>query len=188
MFILAAFESTAERLRSTVTDGLILKIGKGDMDAFHALYEAAHSSVYGFALSIVKNTHDAQDVLQDTFIAVHENAVGYLPQGKPMAWILSITKNFALGKLRKNAKEPLAEEFIIENERAIDDIANLEQREAIKAMLAVLDDEEREIVMLHAAAGFKNREIADLLGLKLSTVLSKYHRAIKKLEKSVEEE
>ena len=47
--------------------------------------------------------------------------------------------------------------------------------------LALLDKNERRVVMLHAAAGMKHREIAVLLEMPLATVLSKYHRAIKKL-------
>ena len=46
-----------------------------------------------------------------------------------------------------------------------------------------LTDEEREIVMLHAVAGFKHREIAHMMDMALATVLSKYHRAMKKLQK-----
>jgi RNA polymerase sigma-70 factor (ECF subfamily) len=44
-----------------------------------------------------------------------------------------------------------------------------------------LSDEERQIIVLHAVAGFKHREIGEMLDLALPTVLSKYHRAIKKL-------
>ena len=47
--------------------------------------------------------------------------------------------------------------------------------------LAILGDQERKIVMLHAISGLKHREIAELLELPLATVLSKYHRALKKL-------
>ena len=52
-----------------------------------------------------------------------------------------------------------------------------------RAVMAKLRDDEREIVMLHAVAGMKHREIASMLELPLSTVLSKYNRALKKLKK-----
>lgn len=51
----------------------------------------------------------------------------------------------------------------------------------LEALLSVLEDQEREIVTLHALTGLKHREIAALLGLPLPTVLSKYSRALKKL-------
>ena len=90
--------------------------------------------------------------------------------------------------MRERAKEPAAEEFILDNSEAVSQLESVEERETVKALLSFLKEDERQIVMLHAAAGFKNREIAELLGLKLSTVLSKYRRALKKLELILKEE
>ena len=53
--------------------------------------------------------------------------------------------------------------------------------------MRVLGDEERQVVMLHAVAGLKHRETAALMGLPLSTVLSRYHRALGKLQKALME-
>ena len=58
-----------------------------------------------------------------------------------------------------------------------------EDRVILSECLRSLSDEERQIVMLHAVSGFKHREIAGLLEMPLSTVLSKYNRAMKKLRK-----
>jgi len=182
MLIFTTFSQNADSIKSTVDDALFKKIAEGDMEAFHTLYETANPAVYGFALSILKNTHDAQDVLQDTFLTVYKNIGSYIPSGKPMAWVLTIARNFSLMRLRDRKNKPIAHEFIIETEEAINHLEKFEERDAIRGLLEVLDEEEREIVMLRCAAGFKNREIAELLDLKLSTVLSKYHRAIKKLE------
>lgn len=54
--------------------------------------------------------------------------------------------------------------------------------------LAVLGEDERNIVLLHDAGNMKHREIAEYLGLPLSTVLSKYRRALKRLQKLLEGE
>ena len=53
-------------------------------------------------------------------------------------------------------------------------------------MLSALSDEERQIVTLHALTGLRHREIAALLELPLPTVLSKYHRAIRKMRADLE--
>jgi RNA polymerase sigma-70 factor (ECF subfamily) len=53
-------------------------------------------------------------------------------------------------------------------------------------MLKLLSDEERQIITLHAVSGLKHRQIAELLDIPLSTVLSKYNRAIKKLQNKTE--
>ena len=63
-----------------------------------------------------------------------------------------------------------------------------EEQLALRAALELLDAEERRIVLLHAVTGWKHREIASLLELPLPTVLSKYHRALKKLRKQLEGE
>ena len=57
----------------------------------------------------------------------------------------------------------------------------MENRIVLEGVLSLLSDEEREIVLLYAVTGMKHKEIAECLGLKLSTTLSKYHRALKKL-------
>lgn len=54
-------------------------------------------------------------------------------------------------------------------------------RHVLRAALSVLSEQERQVVMLHAVTGLKHREIAQLLELPLATVLSKYRRALKKL-------
>ena len=56
-----------------------------------------------------------------------------------------------------------------------------EDRHLLQTALATLSDEERRVILLHAVSGLKHREIAAVLELPLPTVLSKYHRALKKL-------
>ena len=61
-----------------------------------------------------------------------------------------------------------------------------EDREVLQQALASLGDVERQVVLLHAVTGLKHREIAALLEMPLATVLSKYHRALKKLRVQLE--
>ena len=81
--------------KSTVDDTVIQEIVNGNMNAFHRLYENISRSVYGFALSITKNTYDAEDVLQDTFLTIYRKAGDYQLHEKPMAWIFTIARNSA---------------------------------------------------------------------------------------------
>ncbi len=68
--------------------------------------------------------------------------------------------------------------------QGIQESTTQEDKALIQTCMESLSDEERQILVLHAVAGFKHREIAKILGLKLSTVLSKYHRAIKKMKEN----
>ncbi len=168
-------------------EGLILAIADGNKNALAALYENTNTAVYGFSLSILKNTHDAQDVLQDTYIKIFANAKRYLPQGKPMAWIFTITRNLCLMKLRdgkKNDANPVEEMVDIGH----DTREALEDKLVLKKVIESLPSPEREIIVMHAVSGLKHREIADVLDIPLSTVLSKYSRTIKKLKLLLKEE
>ena len=167
-------------------DTLIGKIADGNRDALAELYELTRSGVYSFALSILKNTHDAEDVLHDCYVLVWQHAKNYTSSGKPMAWIITITKNLCMNRLRqhkKNADTP-EEDWLIYVENH--DEASPEDKLILKECLSSLSDEERNIVVLFAVSGFRHREIASLLNLPLATVLSKYHRALKKLRKFME--
>ena len=108
LFGLSALEQELLPARApALEDSLILRVAQGDTQAFSELYLRVHKAVYGFALSIVKNQHDAEDVMQDTFLKVDAAAGSYQSKGKPMAWVLTIARNLALEKLRERRDVPL---------------------------------------------------------------------------------
>lgn len=166
-------------------DTLLGRIADGDTAALEALYRRTQTAVYGFALSVLKNAHDAEDVLHDCYVAVWNNAVQYRSQSKPMAWLITIAKNLCLGQLRaqrKTAEMPEELPFLSADAAGI----SVEDRTVLSACMRQLSDGERQIVTLHAVAGFKHREIAAILQMPLATVLSKYNRAIKKLKQHLQ--
>lgn len=169
-------------------DAYLAEIAQKNAAALASLYDRTSASVYGFALSILKNVHDAEDVLHDCYVTIYAAAEGYRSVGKPMAWILTITRNLCRQKLREYQKT--AELPPEDWERYLDtrDDVSCDDKLVIAACMSRLSDEERQIVVLHAAAGFKHREIAALTDLPLSTVLSKYNRALKKLKTFLSEE
>jgi len=160
---------------------LLIAVAAGEQEALAALYDRTRAAVYALALSILKNTHDAQDVTQDAFVRVWDSAPQYRPQGSPMAWILTITRNLARMKLRRNARLIDLNDEQWEAIPADAPSVTPEDRHLLQTALAALTDEERQVVMLHAVTGLKHREIAALLEMPLATVLSKYNRALKKL-------
>ena len=161
---------------------LLLRIAQGEQQALEELYRRTRGAVYALALSYLKNAHDAQDVTQDAFVRVWEGAVQYRPQGSPMAWLLTIARNLARMKLRQGARQAELSEEEWEAIPADSPSVTPEDRELLQTALAGLEDQERQVVLLHAVTGLKHREIAALLEMPLATVLSKYHRALKKLK------
>ena len=167
-------------------DELLSGAAAGDREALAQLYRRTRTAVYGLALSYVKNAHDAQDVTQDTFVRVWDSAYQYKPQGSPMGWLLAVARNLALMKLRQGSRQEQLEDEEWDAIPAESPAVTPEDRQVLQQAMAALTDEERQVVMLHAVTGLKHREIAHLLEMPLATVLSKYHRALKKLRVQLE--
>ena len=132
--MLILLETMAEERRTATApellEPLMARLAGGDQEALAELYHRTRTSVYGLALSYLKNQHDAEA-----------------------------------------AENPMV---------------TVEDRQVLDAALTALADDERQIVLLHAVTGWKHREIAGLLELPLSTVLSKYRRALLKLKTKLE--
>ncbi len=174
-------------LNQSTLDKYLSQIALGEKSALAELFEGTKASVYGFALSIVRNAYDAEDVLQETYVKIWSAAEGYRSQGKPMAWILTIAKNLATSVLRERSKTADVPEEDWQTYYADSPAVSSEDRLVLAAAMEQLSDDERQIVMLHAVSGLKHIEISKLMSLPLSTVLSKYNRAKKKLQTNLKE-
>lgn len=169
---------------------LLRRVGLGDQEAFHQLYQSTDRTLYSFILSILKNPQDAEEVMQETYLKIWTSASGYQAQGKPLAWMFTIARNLCYMKFRDQKRmadiglDDLAGEEIGE---VCLPLENLADAMVLRAALDILKEDERQIVLLHASAGLKHREIASGLQMPLATVLSKYNRAIKKLKEHLRE-
>ncbi len=160
---------------------LLRGVASGDEESLERLYRLARGAVYGYSLSILSNAADAEDVTQETFVSVWENAKSYDPGGSAMAWVLTIAKNRALSLLRRTSRVEDISEERWEALPAEESGVRPEDRLLLQDGLAALSGEERRVVTLHAVAGLKFREVASVLGVPISSAMSKYHRALKKL-------
>lgn len=102
-----------------------------------------------------------------------------------MAWILTIARNLSLMRLREINKSAEVCSELADETSDFSAISDSENRLILQTAFGILDNSERQIVLLHAVSGMKHREIAALLELPLSTVLSKYTRSLKKLKKLI---
>ena len=166
--------------------GLFKRIGNNDMDALEDLYHLTERTLYAYILSIVKNHDETLDLMQETYLKIMSSAHLYKPMGKPLAWMFTIAKNLYLSKIRKDKRIINLETKEIEDSTKFSYVTDNEDRIVLQTALDVLSEEERQIVILYAVSGLKHKEIAENIGLKLSTTLSKYHRALKKIREHLE--
>ena len=170
-------------IHPTPDEQLVLNIARGNREALSEVYLRHKGAVYAFSLSILHDAQAAEDVMQETFLQLWSASASYVPRGQsPLSWLLGITRNTALKHLRAAQKTAIPLDEVPEAADPLDHFLAAENRIVTRAVMAQLSDEERQIVVLHAVAGMKHREIAQLLEKPLSTVLNKYRRALKKLE------
>lgn len=185
VFTAAAYDKPVQNTIE-IDESLFERIARGESGAFTELYVLCKDAVYSYALSMLRNPDDADDVTSDVFLKIRCAAHLYKPKGKPLAWIFTIARNVCLMKWRKDKRVIELSDEALNNLRALDKIEDAEDRIVLRAALRVLNKDELSAVLLHAVSGMKHTEVASLLGIPLSTALSRYNRGIKKLRKELE--
>ena len=166
-----------------INEDLFKRISNNDMKAFDELYHITERTLYAYSVSLVKNHDEALNLMQETYVKIISAAHLYKPMGKPLAWIFTIARNIYLSHLRKSKSMVNLEDGELDNDIRFSYVTDPEDKIVLEAAISRLSEEERQIVLLYAVTGLKHKEIADSIGLTLSTTLSKYHRALKKLRK-----
>ncbi len=160
------------------------EISNGKKEYLKIIYDYYGHTIYSYSLSIIKCENLAKDICQDVFIKIWNNSSKYKSKSNHKNWMMTITKNTAIDYLRKYKREEIVEEFnIIDDEDMMEDI---NQKILIKEALNLLNDEEREIVILHAISDLTFKNIGEILNKPIGTVTWRYREAIKKLRSKVD--
>ena len=170
-----------------IDERLFVRIGKGDSTALDELYHLTERTLYAFTVSLTRDHDMALEIMQETYLKILSAAHLYKPMGKPLAWMFTITKNLYYSEVKKRGRYDMQDPMELSNDRRFSYVIDAEDRMVLEGVLMKLTEEEREIIMLYAVSGMKHREIAENLDMKLSTLLSKYHRGLKKLKDYLEE-
>jgi RNA polymerase sigma-70 factor, ECF subfamily len=166
---------------------LVQSIAAGDELALHALYERAHRIVFTLIMQITANRETAEELTIDVFHDVWRRAARYdAANGTVLGWVMNQARSRAIDRLRfENRKkrspgddmQPLAEV-------AADpcDVLELrEQRESLRAALAVLTPDERQAIETTFFAGLTHAEAAARLNQPLGTIKTRIRSALHKL-------
>jgi RNA polymerase sigma-70 factor (ECF subfamily) len=150
-------------------------------------------AAYNLARWLVRDDHDAQDVVQEAYLRAVRFAGGFRG-GDPCAWILSIVRNTAYTWLRRNRGSESSPEFDEKLHGGSTEECGLEAdavRKADGAMIrAALDElpgEFREVIVMRDIEGLSYKEIADAADVPIGTVMSRLARARGKLALSLKD-
>ncbi len=149
---------------------------KGDTEAFSRLYEMVYKDLYHIALYCLRNTHDACDAVSDTVIDAF-SSIGKLKSPEAFKnWILKILYS----KIKRKQKEYINCNNATEEEINESKDFNFDSAE-LKEALDTLDNESKIILSLSVLEGYSSKEIAEICGIRASTVRSRLTRIKQKL-------
>ncbi len=176
---------------------LLRRSASGERSAFEDFMERHQASVFRFIQTLTSERADAEDALQETFIAAWRSAATFRGTGSARAWVLTIGRNAVRRQHRRRAGEP-AEFLSLDDlglhagwgsEATPDELfSRLEDRATLERALASLSNEDRQILILRDLEGFSGEEVAELLDLSLAAAKSRLHRARLRLTAALKEE
>jgi RNA polymerase sigma-70 factor (ECF subfamily) len=156
-----------------------------DRSAFAAVYDRVSPRVYGFLLKLLGNRPDADDVLQETFLQVWNQAERFDPsRGNPDGWVLMIARSRAGDRLRKRAQARTVSEPVNEPATTAHPGERLEATDdagRVSAALTRIPPEQGELIRLAFYDGLTHEQIARRLGLPLGTVKTRIRLGMMRL-------
>ena len=167
-------------LSLAVPDILVARAKAGDEAALEALYRAFETPVYNLARRILRNTEDAEDVLQETFLEIVRSIRGYRGEGHLWGWIRRIAASKALMKIRRQqvrATEEFQDDVVGRPGQPVGMGIDLERA------FEELSETSRAVVWLHDVEGYTHEEIAELMGRTVSFSKSQLARAHARLRR-----
>ncbi len=160
------------------------------MNQLAELYRQHRQGLFSCALSVTRNAAEAEDAVHDAIARISKN--GLEARSDPTAYIFQSVRNAALDKLRRRQTRVQKQDFIFiehetrDQEMAGQRLADTEMRTLLREEIERLEDPYREVVVMKTISGLTFDQIARALDEPLSTVSSRYFRALKRLRAALE--
>lgn len=162
---------------------LVKKAKQGDAEAFAELYRNIYQNLYRFAMYMLGNPADAEDVVSDTVTDAWVTLGKLRNEEAFEGWVFRILSNKCRRKRKEYVNKPLEWNEEIGELSGADDMA---ESIHLRRMFGELDEEDRMIIGMHVFGGYTSREIAEITGMNANTVRSRESRALKKLAEKLE--
>ncbi|MFJ2463223.1 sigma-70 family RNA polymerase sigma factor [Pseudomonas sp. NPDC087615] len=170
---------------------LLAQCSLGDRRAFETLYRSVGPRLHGVALRFMGRTDLAEEVLQESFVRIWNNASRYEAHlSAPMTWMINITRNQAIDQLRKHRDRPLSDveqdALADESPSAHDQLSSAREAHALNRCLDSLDGMQRQSISVAYFQGLSCTELAEHLATPLGTVKSWIRRGMERLRRCLE--
>jgi RNA polymerase sigma-70 factor, ECF subfamily len=171
---------------------LIRRACQGDKEAFYNLVRPCERTVYTAAISILKNPEDAEEVAQEAVLKALSHLADFRAEAKFSTWLIQITINEALLKLRKDRRhlyesvdelrtdedgEYFPKDFADWREVPSETLQRMELKEALERAIASLSLKYREVLILRDVQQLRIEEVSQILGITVGSVKTRLLRA-----------
>ena len=186
---------TAGNPASQLADEALVRAAQGgDYPAFEELVKRHQKNVYALALGMVRNTAEAEEVTQETFLSAFSHLDTFRGDARFSTWLYRVTSNHALMRLRKKRPEPQGDSHDLEprlstagtspfdalsqwSRRPDDALESREVEGALEAALDRLAPDDRTLILLRAFESASHEDLAHLFNTTVPAVKSRLHRA-----------
>ena len=170
---------------------LIHRAQAGNEEAFAELIRAYHTYVCAIVVGIVKNSHDAEEVVQDTFLSAYRGLAQLEDNAKFKSWLAEIARNRARNWLRKQRGDTVSinevSEHLLQTEDSPDErLIRQEQRELILRIMETLPQKDRDIARAFYLEGASYDELTNVHGLSDKAISFRLSRAKRQLSKRLQ--
>lgn len=169
-------------------DALLLSVAEGDRTAFESLYRAASSRLFGICLRLLQDRAEAEDVLQEVFVAIWNKAHQFDPgRAGAAAWLATIARNRAVDRLRtlpaRGALAPIdvAEDVVDGGASPLQTATAADDRARLEACMEQLEPRRRSLIRAAFFDGSTYEELAERIASPLGSVKSWIRRGLLQL-------
>jgi RNA polymerase sigma-70 factor (ECF subfamily) len=159
--------------------------GAARAEAFEAVFEALRAPVFALCLHLTGDRHDAEDAVQEVFLAVHRALPGFRGDAGISTWVYRIALRAALRQRARRRPSEAVDPEMPADRGGEAHLAARDEARRVQAAVAGLPAEHRAVLSLFAVDGLGHRQIAEILGVPEGTVWSRLHAARKKLAEAM---
>lgn len=185
-------------------EALMIRFQAGERTVFAVLVKRYQGPLYNFALRHLRNPSTAEEVVQDAFVRLVQNAADFKHEARFSTWMFTIVRNLCIDQIRKQSlrRHPSLEEpkragegeGPTLGEQTADSKANVERtavsteiRERLMQAVDALPDEQREVFLMREVSNLPFKEIAEIVGIPENTVKSRMRYALERLQAALSE-
>ena len=176
----------------------IRKAKKGDIESYQEIYEVFARKVLNFIYRMVNSPEEAEDLTQETFVAVYQKFGTLKDDSKFEPWLFRIARNFVYQRYRMRSPSTVSIDALDENGQAVTQLVDtrknpdeafqtVELEDVVTDVITDLPEKYREVFILSALQHLSYQQISEVVGRSLPSIKTDIHRARLEVRKRVKD-